>query len=793
MKKLWRGLEMPEPVGSQAGGNATEGGNDIIYGLELEDRTGPIFEKFDKKVDDLTKKLSSIDISQTTDALVSNLRAGLEQPEGSQDLLGGLLGSLGNLPTNLSDFKGLLAGLPPQLLLVGGAVVTVVGALAQFVMECGEVTKVADTLGVTLEVIGNKAGYTTSQLEDYENQLKSVGMTTIQSRQALIQATMAEVDYGKAVDLAKVAQDAAVVSGMSTEEAYKRLVSAVGNLSDGQLKQLGLTVNLRAEEAKYAAQLGIGVESLSRAEKQQALYNAVMREGVEIQGAYAAALETPAKLASEIPLKIQEIKNVIGEMAQPATLEFLKFLNEHLEELLGWVSANEETFQQLGLAIGNIVGGVLDFVEALLEAIANVTVLGQAIKAAFPEGADPMKVLNDGLRTFNQLAAMAKATISGLSAAMDAANSGADVGKAYWDAYNNSIYESAKAMGMFEDAAQSAEQTQQNLMDALVQANMTLNKFKEQVDREEADQQVQRQRRDYEQALQQSWQRQDIERNSVERIREIVKDADKQKQKAAENMARERLRIEEDYYRRIKQMMDDFNFEATELARKRDAVGLLALTRRHKRELEKEKENYAYRKSDAARQYRDTLADMDKATKEQLQKAEEARVKEIENFERQLARQRQLQALHDKWEEEDRKKQYQRQLNDLIKQMMSIDNITREGLQQLLNDWQWYFNQLGIIGSVSAAQTKIYTPPLLKNSKTGNIGQAGLVSSSLAYAMTPGGLGNAPSLGRIPAVPAASSSDRREIHVTVDGNGLDPYMQRLLVNTLMEVERNRGV
>ena len=46
---------------------------------------------------------------------------------------------------------------------------------------------------------------------------------------------------------------------------------------------------------------------------------------------------------------------------------------------------------------------------------------------------------------------------------------------------------------------------------------------------------------------------------------------------------------------------------------------------------------------------------------------------------------------------------------------------------------------------------------------------------------------------RLPAVPPSRSVDRREIHVTADLLGVDPYMQEVVINTMLEIERNRGV
>ena len=74
-------------------------------------------------------------------------------------------------------------------------------------------------------------------------------------------------------------------------------------------------------------------------------------------------------------------------------------------------------------------------------------------------------------------------------------------------------------------------------------------------------------------------------------------------------------------------------------------------------------------------------------------------------------------------------------------------------------------------------------------------GQAGQVSTMLAGI---GVGGNMPMLtvpqepSRLPAVGPSSTTDRREIHITADLLGVDPYIQQSVINTMLEIERNRG-
>ena len=76
-----------------------------------------------------------------------------------------------------------------------------------------------------------------------------------------------------------------------------------------------------------------------------------------------------------------------------------------------------------------------------------------------------------------------------------------------------------------------------------------------------------------------------------------------------------------------------------------------------------------------------------------------------------------------------------------------------------------------------------------------NFGQAGQVSTLLADI-----LANSRPLmtipnqtpPRLPGASPQSTVQRKEIHVTADLSGIDPHLQQMLINTITEIERNRG-
>ena len=78
--------------------------------------------------------------------------------------------------------------------------------------------------------------------------------------------------------------------GISATQAFNDIVTGLGRMSPLILDNLGITVDLEATTAKYAATLGKSADALTDAERKQALVNAVMESSASLmEGANASA------------------------------------------------------------------------------------------------------------------------------------------------------------------------------------------------------------------------------------------------------------------------------------------------------------------------------------------------------------------------------------------------------------------------------------------------------------------------------------------------------------------------
>ena len=112
-----------------------------------------------------------------------------------------------------------------------------------------------ETLGIAMNQVGENAGYSREQLDAYAASLEKSGIAMTASRELITQLAGAQVDLSHATDLARIAQDAAVIGGMNSTEAYTAMVHGIVSGQTDVLRGIGLQVNFEQAYAKMAASL----------------------------------------------------------------------------------------------------------------------------------------------------------------------------------------------------------------------------------------------------------------------------------------------------------------------------------------------------------------------------------------------------------------------------------------------------------------------------------------------------------------------------------------------------------
>ena len=199
------------------------------------------------------------------------------------------------------------------------------GGFKWLVSEIGEATMVAanvEELGAVLNFVGQKAGYSTEQIDGYVTSLRESGIAQKEANQALLRSAQAQISFTDAVKLGKIAQDAATIGQTNSSEAFQMLIDSTAKLMPRQLKQLGIVLNLNQVYKKYAKGLGVTVMGMTEAQKKQAMLNAIFAKGDLIAGAYETAMQHVSKQLRSFPRYIQDLQVAVGSYLTP-TLKVL--------------------------------------------------------------------------------------------------------------------------------------------------------------------------------------------------------------------------------------------------------------------------------------------------------------------------------------------------------------------------------------------------------------------------------------------------------------------------------------
>jgi hypothetical protein len=217
-----------------------------------------------------------------------------------------------------------------------------------------------ETLGVVMTNVGKNAGYNAAAMDQFAAGLQSQGISMVQSRESLTTLAQAHVDLSKSMKLARVAQDAAVIGGISSSEAFQRMTVGIQQGDVEILRNLGLNVNFQAAYALTAATLHKHVDLLTNTEMTQARVNAVLAVGSDIAGTYEQAMNTAGKQLSSMSRYMEDLKVKVGSV--------------FLEAFTKQVQTQTLAFKGLGLAMDDsLKGGALTaFAAATGAAAANV-------------------------------------------------------------------------------------------------------------------------------------------------------------------------------------------------------------------------------------------------------------------------------------------------------------------------------------------------------------------------------------------------------------------------------------
>ena len=191
------------------------------------------------------------------------------------------------------------------------------------------------TLGVVVNKLGENAGYTAKEMDALTQGVVDQGITLRHSRTAIAMMAQANIDLAKSSDLARLAQDAAVIANLNSSETFQRLIQVVQTGNIRMARHLGLVVDFQRAYMTFAKANNTTTDALTQQEKAQIRVTEVMRAGQAITGTYTAAMDTAGKKVLSLERHLEESSRIIGELFLPAFADAVDGITKFLESIQG--------------------------------------------------------------------------------------------------------------------------------------------------------------------------------------------------------------------------------------------------------------------------------------------------------------------------------------------------------------------------------------------------------------------------------------------------------------------------
>lgn len=228
-----------------------------------------------------------------------------------------------------------------------------------------------ETLGAVMGVVGKQAGYTAAQMEATAVALQKTGISMIESRQQATRLVQAHIDLAYASKLARIAQDAAVIGNMNSSDAFAALVHGIQSGQTEVLRTIGLNISMEQSYKQIAGELHKNVNMLSQNEKTQGILNAVIAAGADINGVYAASMDTAGKQLLSMKRYTEDLKTIQGEVFNEILTVAVMAYTEHLKDANGEVTALARNGQlkEWGQDLTDVFVWVADNLNNMLSAV----------------------------------------------------------------------------------------------------------------------------------------------------------------------------------------------------------------------------------------------------------------------------------------------------------------------------------------------------------------------------------------------------------------------------------------
>jgi hypothetical protein len=255
--------------------------------------------------------------------------------------------------------------------------------ITQVVSDAAMMAARYETLGVVMATVGKNAGYSAGQMESFAKGLQKSGIAMIESRTVLTRMAQAHIDLSKSTELARIAQDAAVIGNINSSEAFERMIHGIQSGQIEILRTIGINVNFQNSYEKLAMQLGKTSDELTENEKMQARVNVVMKAGEGIAGTYEAAMGTAGKQILSMKRYWDDLKTSAGGAVLEEMTKGTKDATEAVKGFSEYLQQNDvqQSIKDTAAGIAAIARALLAVTQASIKAgeMLGLNIIGKAM------------------------------------------------------------------------------------------------------------------------------------------------------------------------------------------------------------------------------------------------------------------------------------------------------------------------------------------------------------------------------------------------------------------------------
>jgi len=285
-----------------------------------------------------------------------------------------------------SNMRGAVLGL-------GIAAGTATAAMIAFGTKAFMAAARVDELDVSMNAVGKATGLGYQAIRDAAIATKDMGIEMEIAQQSAIKFAQNNLKLSYASELARAAQDLAVVSGKNSTETFNMLTHAVITGRSEVLKSVGIQKSAGQMYESFAKSIGKSANALTYQEKQTAVATGALKEAAKVAGVYEAAMDSPGKVLRSFKRITNEIQVALGSVLLKGLGPMIKALYDVYKNISKALTSSE-TFKNVMSALGMVITKLTAPVTAFL------TYISDMIKK-FTEAKAPVEQL-DGALTSSQ-------------------------------------------------------------------------------------------------------------------------------------------------------------------------------------------------------------------------------------------------------------------------------------------------------------------------------------------------------------------------------------------------------